>query len=176
MIQCPACQKHVGEMSVCPPAAGLPTWGTVTLPAGHALLLLVWKVCFHLLRKPVVWLCKGKIEWRLLAFYPDPLTDLSEDLYFWEYWHHFQSLGWADPLEKGQLPTPVFWPGEFHGLDRPWGQKSWDTTEPLSLSLLSHQSCCVEMNTRTSAWVKMLLFLIFHMKKKKVIVMARTDH
>ena len=26
------------------------------------------------------------------------------------------SLGWKDPLEKGRLPTPVFWPGEFHGL------------------------------------------------------------
>ena len=23
------------------------------------------------------------------------------------------SLGWEDPLEK---PTPVFWPGEFHGI------------------------------------------------------------
>ena len=27
-----------------------------------------------------------------------------------------QSLGWEDTLEKGKLPTPVFWPGEFHGL------------------------------------------------------------
>ena len=27
-----------------------------------------------------------------------------------------QSLGWEDPLEKERLPTPVFWPGEFHGL------------------------------------------------------------
>ena len=26
-----------------------------------------------------------------------------------------QSLGWEDPLEKGTVPTPVFWPGEFHG-------------------------------------------------------------
>ena len=23
------------------------------------------------------------------------------------------SVGWEDPLEKGRLPTPVFWPGEF---------------------------------------------------------------
>ena len=31
-----------------------------------------------------------------------------------------RSLGWEDPLEKGKakLPTPVFWPEEFHGL--PW--------------------------------------------------------
>ena len=26
-----------------------------------------------------------------------------------------QSLGWEDPLEKGRLPIPVFWLGEFHG-------------------------------------------------------------
>ena len=25
-------------------------------------------------------------------------------------------LGWEDPLGRERLPTPVFWPGEFHGL------------------------------------------------------------
>ena len=25
-----------------------------------------------------------------------------------------RSLGWEDPLEKGKVSTPVFWPGEFH--------------------------------------------------------------
>ena len=42
------------------------------------------------------------------------------------------SLGWEDPLEKERLPTPVFWPGEFHGL---YGRKESDMTERLSLSL-----------------------------------------
>ena len=28
-----------------------------------------------------------------------------------------QSLDWEDPLEKGKATTPVFWPGELHGLD-----------------------------------------------------------
>ena len=32
----------------------------------------------------------------------------------WKTW--VQSLGCEDPLEKGRLPTPVFWPGEFHGV------------------------------------------------------------
>ena len=32
----------------------------------------------------------------------------------WETW--VRSLGWEHPLEKERLPTPVFWPGEFHGL------------------------------------------------------------
>ena len=52
----------------------------------------------------------------------------------WESW--VQSLGWEDPLEKKQLPTPVFWPREFHGLYSPWGHKELDTNERLSLSLL----------------------------------------
>jgi len=34
-----------------------------------------------------------------------------------------------------RLPTPVFWPGEFHELYSPWGHKQSDTTEWLSLSL-----------------------------------------
>ena len=25
----------------------------------------------------------------------------------------FRSLVWEDPLEKGTLPSPVFWPGEL---------------------------------------------------------------
>ena len=32
----------------------------------------------------------------------------------WETW--VRSLGREDPLEKGKVPTPVFWPEEFHGL------------------------------------------------------------
>ena len=31
------------------------------------------------------------------------------------------------------LPTPVFWPGEFHLLYTPWGCKESDTVEPFSL-------------------------------------------
>ena len=37
------------------------------------------------------------------------------------------------PWRRERLPTPVFWPGEFHGLYSPWGHKEWDTTEWLSL-------------------------------------------
>ena len=43
-------------------------------------------------------------------------------------------LGQEDPLEKVRLPTPVFWPGEFHGLYSPWGRKESGTPEQLSLS------------------------------------------
>ena len=27
------------------------------------------------------------------------------------------------PWRRERLPTPVFWPGEFHGLYRPWGRR-----------------------------------------------------
>ena len=42
------------------------------------------------------------------------------------------------PWRRERLPTPVFWPGEFHGLYSPWGCKESDMTEPLSLSPCSN--------------------------------------
>ena len=39
------------------------------------------------------------------------------------------------PWRMERLPTPVFWPGEFHGLYSPWGRKELDTYEQLSLHL-----------------------------------------
>ena len=43
------------------------------------------------------------------------------------------SLGWKIPWRMERLPTPVFWPGEFHGLCSTWGSKESDMTEWLSL-------------------------------------------
>ena len=43
-----------------------------------------------------------------------------------------RSLGWEDPLE---IPSPVFWSGEFHGRYNPWGHKDSNMTEQLSLHL-----------------------------------------
>ena len=48
------------------------------------------------------------------------------------------------PLRRERLHTPVFWPGEFHGLYSPWGHKESDTTERISLSL----SSLAELNTK----------------------------
>ena len=50
-----------------------------------------------------------------------------------------QSLGWEDPWKRERLPTPVFWPGEFHGQRSledysPRGCKETDVSEQLSLS------------------------------------------
>ena len=42
------------------------------------------------------------------------------------------------PWRREWLPTPVFWPGEFHGERSlvgysPWGGKELDTTDPITL-------------------------------------------
>ena len=44
----------------------------------------------------------------------------------WETW--VQSLVGKIPWRRGRLPTPVYWPGEFHGLYSPQGCKESDTT------------------------------------------------
>ena len=36
-----------------------------------------------------------------------------------------QSLVGKIPCKRERLPTPVFWPGEFHWLYSPWGHKGW---------------------------------------------------
>ena len=41
------------------------------------------------------------------------------------------------PWRRERLPTPVFWPGEFHRLYSPWGRRKSETTEQLALSLFS---------------------------------------
>ena len=62
--------------------------------------------------------------------------------------HHFRQRIWQQcwrpgfdpwvgkiPWRRERLPTPVFWPGEFHGLYSLWGHKESNTTEWLSLSV-----------------------------------------
>ena len=39
----------------------------------------------------------------------------------------FDPWVWKIPWRRERLPTPVFWPGEFHGLYSPWGCKESDT-------------------------------------------------
>ena len=36
-------------------------------------------------------------------------------------------LGWEDPWRRKTLPTPVFWPGECHGLYSPWNSPGQNT-------------------------------------------------
>ena len=46
------------------------------------------------------------------------------------------------PGEGKRLPTPVFWPGEFHGhMYSPWGHKELNTTEQTALSCSYNLDC-----------------------------------
>ena len=49
----------------------------------------------------------------------------------WETW--VRSLVGIIPWRKERLPSPVFWPGGFHGLYSPWVLKESDTNDRLSL-------------------------------------------
>ena len=51
----------------------------------------------------------------------------------------FNPWVWKISWRRKWLPTPISWPGEFHGQSRlvgysPWGHKELDTTEQLTLS------------------------------------------
>ena len=50
----------------------------------------------------------------------------------------FDPLVGKIPWRRERLPTPVFWPREFHGLYGPWGRKELDMTERLSLHFRRH--------------------------------------
>ena len=63
----------------------------------------------------------------------------------------FPGLGRSPEGER--LPTPVFWPREFHGMYSPWGCKELDTTEQLSL----HSIKCKHMESIPTLKVKMLV-------------------
>ena len=43
------------------------------------------------------------------------------------------------PWGRERLSTPVFWPGELHGLYGPWGHKESDMTERLPSTSLQKQ-------------------------------------
>ena len=67
---------------------------------------------------------KNKIQKKCASLVPQLVKNLPVIRETWVW-----SLVWEDLLEKGVLPTPVFWLGEFHGLYRPWGPKESDMSE-----------------------------------------------
>ena len=87
----------------------------------------------------------GKIPWSM-ARLPTPLfLDFPCDSVGKESAHSAGDLGLIPGLgilwRRERLPTPVFWPGEFHGSYSPWGCKESDTTEWLSLSWRIMDEC-----------------------------------
>jgi hypothetical protein len=67
----------------------------------------------------------------LLILWASPVAQLVKNLpAMWETW--VQSLGRKILWKRERLLTPLFWPGEFHGLYSPWGLEELDMTERLS--------------------------------------------
>ena len=61
------------------------------------------------------------------------------------------------PQRRERLPTPVFWPGEFHGLYSLWGCKESDRTEQLSYtSKKKGNSCSTDSNFLLAFWEEVL--------------------
>ena len=42
------------------------------------------------------------------------------------------------PWRRERLPTPAFWPGEFHGLCSPWGCRELDTKSDFHFTSLNY--------------------------------------
>ena len=78
------------------------------------------------------------------------------------------------PWRRELLLTPVFWPGEFHGLYSVWGCKELDMTEQFSLSAFFMVQCSypytttgktISLTIRT--FVGKVMSLLFNMLSKK---------
>ena len=92
---------------------------------------------------------RGLYIHRLCARILAVISNNSHQKTWWLRWSRVH-LQWRRPgsnpglrrsLEKGMEPTPVFLPGEIHGQRSlegcsPWGHKSLNRTEPVTLSLL----------------------------------------
>ena len=59
----------------------------------------------------------------------------------------------------------MFWPGEFHGLYSPWGDKELDTTERVSLSLSLSGKCRTKLHI-----VPLYITIVFKVDKLRLLV------
>ena len=81
-----------------------------------------------------------------------------------------RSLSLKDPWKRERLPTPVFWPREFHGLYSPWDRKESDMTERLSLTgnIDESKNITVEWE-KLQAAVRFRTFLCVHTQSCLII-------
>ena len=76
------------------------------------------------------------------------------------------------PWRRERLPTPVFWPGEFHRLYSPWSRKELDTTELLLFFHFHSFSSVTAFLPRSKhlliSWLQSLSSVIVKPKKNKI--------
>ena len=75
--------------------------------------LFVWRI-IHTSKCDIAYLNRNLIKANVCTWASLVAQLVKNPLAMWETWVWF--LGWEDCLEKKRLPTPGFWPGEFHGL------------------------------------------------------------
>ena len=77
-------------------------------------------------------------------------------------------LSWVGKIRwrRERLPTPVFWPGEFHGLHSPWGHRvERDCTTSSSLHFNIYIMCVrIQIYLSTSPWFAFKKQSIWRMK------------
>ena len=100
------------------------------------------KICLQC-RRPWFDPWVGKIPWRRgrLPTIQYSCSSLVAQLVkslsaMWETW--VWSLDWEDPLEEGMATTPIFWPGEFHGLQSMGSQRVGHDWVTFTFTFLSH--------------------------------------
>ena len=57
------------------------------------------------------------------------------------------------PWRRERLPTPVCWPGEFHGLYSPWGRKEWANSTSLHIPFI-----CLLIGLSVNVWLVWLVY------------------
>ena len=104
-------------------------------------------------------------EMRTASFALQVELSLTIGLPLWLRWQRIHLQCWRPgfdpwvgkiPWRTESLPTPVFLPGEFHGLYRPWGRKESHMTEQLSLSFKTILLDCI-VTAVISACIKKLI-------------------
>ena len=81
-------------------------------------------VAYH---HPVVVLGAGGMHSTLLLLWALQKWQLGFLVFLYLFVHNLPQR--KIPWRRERLPTPVFWPGEFHGLYSPWGRKELCTAE-----------------------------------------------
>ena len=64
------------------------------------------------------------------------------------------------PWRRERLPTPVFWPGEYHGWYSPWGHKESDMTERLHFHFLPGKGKCLKFWATNIGWERRVEFYL----------------
>ena len=96
-------------------------------------------------------------------------------------WPGFDRWVGKIPWRRESLPTPVFWPGEFHGIYSPWDHKELNMISTLSfhftrhpvLVLLNHEGLLISLTQlhdrlwELKGWTEWLqslgLYLTYHL-------------